>query len=61
MSTATLKNAPAPGGARFTKIYDKWGDHIITRDNHTELEWLAGFVGYVSNEHSHDCAAAKEC
>ncbi|WCF27871.1 DUF1566 domain-containing protein [Xylella fastidiosa] len=61
MSTAPLENAPTPGGARFTKIYDKWGGHIITRDNHTELEWLAGFVGYVSNEHSHDCAAAKEC
>ncbi|EWG13375.1 hypothetical protein P910_003386, partial [Xylella fastidiosa Mul-MD] len=61
MSTATLENVPTTEGARFTKIYDKWGDHIITRDNHTELEWLAGFVGDVSNEYSPDCAAAKEC
>ncbi len=45
MSTATLENVPTTEGARFTKIYDKYGDHIITRDNHTELEWLAGFVG----------------
>ncbi|KXB17742.1 DUF1566 domain-containing protein [Xylella fastidiosa] len=61
MSTAPPENAPTPRGARFTKIYDKWGDHIITRDNHTELEWLAGLVGIVSNEYSPDCAAAKEC
>ncbi|ALR05831.1 DUF1566 domain-containing protein [Xylella fastidiosa] len=61
MSTATLENAPTPGGTRFTKIYDKNGKHIITRDANTELEWLAGFVGLLSNEYSPDCAAAKEC
>ncbi|QJP49620.1 DUF1566 domain-containing protein [Xylella fastidiosa subsp. multiplex] len=41
MSTATLENAPTPGGARFTKIYDEHGDHIITRDEHKGLEWTA--------------------
>ncbi|ALR06088.1 DUF1566 domain-containing protein [Xylella fastidiosa] len=47
MSTATLENAPNTGGARFTKIYDKYGDHIITRDAHTELEWTAHVIdGY---------------
>ncbi len=40
MSTATLENAH-PGGARFTKIYDEDGNHIITRDEHKGLEWTA--------------------
>ncbi|MDD0959437.1 DUF1566 domain-containing protein, partial [Xylella fastidiosa subsp. multiplex] len=41
MSAATLENVPTTGGARFTKIYDEHGDHIITRDEATGLEWLA--------------------
>ncbi|MDC6416647.1 hypothetical protein LOK85_12255 [Xylella fastidiosa subsp. multiplex] len=41
MSTATLENVPTTEGARFTKIYDEHGDHIITRDEATGLEWLA--------------------
>ncbi|ALR04352.1 DUF1566 domain-containing protein [Xylella fastidiosa] len=44
MSTATLENAPTTGGARFTKIYDKYGKHIFTRDARTELEWTARAV-----------------
>ncbi|NRP54188.1 hypothetical protein XFRB_02025 [Xylella fastidiosa] len=44
MSTAPLENAPTTGGARFTKIYDEHGKHIITRDAHTELEWTAHVI-----------------
>ncbi len=61
MSTATLENAPTPGGARFTKINDIYGNHIITRDNHTELEWLAGFVGIWTNQDSCYGVAANVC
>ncbi|MCH7235125.1 MAG: DUF1566 domain-containing protein, partial [Xylella fastidiosa subsp. multiplex] len=61
MSTLALENAPTPRGARFTKIYDEHGNHIITRDEHTGLEWLYGYVGPSSNEYGPDCAAAKEC
>nr|WP_238842238.1 DUF1566 domain-containing protein [Xylella fastidiosa] len=61
MSTATLENVPTTEGARFTEIYDEHGDPIITRDEHTGLEWLYGYVGPSSNEYGPDCAAAKEC
>ncbi|RWA36801.1 DUF1566 domain-containing protein [Xylella fastidiosa] len=50
MSTAPLENAPAPGGARFTKIYDKYGKHIITRDEKTRLEFAAQLIGPFSND-----------
>ncbi|KQH72791.1 hypothetical protein AOT81_11995 [Xylella fastidiosa] len=47
MGAATLENAPTPGGSRFTKIYNKYGHHIITRDAHMGLEWTAhAFEGY---------------
>ncbi|EGO82402.1 hypothetical protein XFEB_00734 [Xylella fastidiosa EB92.1] len=39
MSTAPLENAPTPGGARFTKIYDVYGNHIITCDSCMGIEW----------------------
>ncbi|WGZ33580.1 DUF1566 domain-containing protein [Xylella fastidiosa] len=61
MSTAPLENATTPGGARFTKIYDLYGNHIITRDAHTELEWLAGFVGIWTNQDSCYGDAANVC
>ncbi|AAO28983.1 DUF1566 domain-containing protein [Xylella fastidiosa subsp. fastidiosa] len=61
MSTAPLENAPTPEGVRFTKIYDEHGKHIITRDEHKGLEWLAGYVGPSSNEYGPDCVAVKEC
>ncbi|AIC10128.1 DUF1566 domain-containing protein [Xylella fastidiosa] len=41
MITASFGYAPTPGGARFTKIYDEDGNHIITRDEHKGLEWTA--------------------
>ncbi len=41
MSTLRPRKRPHPRGARFTKIYDEHGNHIITRDEATGLEWLA--------------------
>ncbi|MCP8326079.1 DUF1566 domain-containing protein, partial [Xylella fastidiosa subsp. multiplex] len=49
MSTASFVYAPTPEGVRFTKIYDEHCKHIITRDEHKGLEWLAGYVGPSSN------------
>lgn len=61
MSTAHLENAPTTGGARFIKIYDIYGNHIITRDANTELEWLAGFVGIWANQGTQYGDAAIIC
>ncbi|HHW4669495.1 MAG TPA: Lcl C-terminal domain-containing protein [Xylella fastidiosa subsp. multiplex] len=61
MSTATLENVPTTEGARFTKIYDEHGKHIITCDAHTGLEWLAWNLNPSTNEYGPDCDAAKEC
>ncbi|HHW4670245.1 MAG TPA: DUF1566 domain-containing protein, partial [Xylella fastidiosa subsp. multiplex] len=58
MSTLALENAPTPRGARFTKIYDEHGNHIITRDEATGLEWLAWNLDPSNNEYGPDCDAA---
>ncbi|HHW4679851.1 MAG TPA: Lcl C-terminal domain-containing protein [Xylella sp.] len=46
--------------ARFTKILDDYGKHIITRDEKTGLEWAACSFGLYSNK-LHDSEAEKGC
>ncbi|AAF83301.1 hypothetical protein XFUD_02045 [Xylella fastidiosa] len=61
MSTAPLENAPTIVGARFTKIYDKYGKHIITRDEHTELEWQPHVMARCTNFIGIFCGPARLC
>lgn len=55
-----MNAAVAAQPARFTKIFDATGAHIITRDEQTGLEWSARDIGRFTNAAT-DSKAAAAC